>query len=167
MRFKRYRRKPSKSKRSSLSTRSKLKKETFKWMSRYVRLRDAIEYTKIQPDAANEYALCCSCGTIKHVLKADAGHCIGRGSGGQSGVYFDERNVHLQCKICNGFEAQSVTPAYREFIDKKYGDGTIKELDILHKVRSYSNEKIIGLGIYYKQEYEKQCELISKRLWKN
>lgn len=145
------------------SKRQKLKDETFRWMSRYVRLLAAVEYTKIHPDAANGIAPCVTCGKILDVkYEGEAGHFMGRGMGGSSGVYFDERNVHLQCSKCNAWEAQNVRPAYREYLVKKYGEKVVNELELFHKIKSYTDLDIIGLGIYYKEQYENLCKQIGR-----
>ena len=145
------------------SKRQKLKDETFKWMSRYVRLLAAVEYTKVHPDAANRIAPCVSCGKLCDIkYEADAGHFLGRGQGGSSGVYFDECNVNLQCKKCNAWESQNVRPAYREYLVNKYGEKIVEELEIFHKIKSYSEIEIISLGIYYKEQYENLCKQINR-----
>ena len=91
----------------------------------------------------------------------DAGHWIDRGSGGQSGVYFDERNINLQCKSCNaGFYKGKVQPdvktAYDQFMLEKYGQEVMDELRIRDKmvIRKYS-VIILGLHQVYTEEYQK------------
>ena len=66
----------------------------------------------------------------------DAGHFISRGSGGMSGVYFDERNIHTQCKPCNGFH-QGNAQKYGDYMLQKYGQEVIDILRTLDKVNSY------------------------------
>jgi hypothetical protein len=134
------------------SPRQRAKEKTWGWCSKYIRLRDCLKYDKY-----GEWGLCCSCS--KHVIrqKSDAGHFIGRGSGGQSGVYFDESNIHIQCKRCNAFE-QGNYRGYEEFMLAKYGEKHVEHLKILHKTNSYSLQQIEGLGLYYKQKYEELCK---------
>jgi len=90
----------------------------------------------------------------------DAGHWINRGSGGNSGVYFDERNINLQCKSCNaGFYKGKVQPdvksAYDQFMLDKYGQEVMDELRIRDKVvtRKYS-VIILALHQFYKGMYQ-------------
>jgi len=135
----------------SKSARQKEKEKTWKWCSKFIRLRDCLEYNK-----EGEFAPCCSCGRMATRNGSDAGHFISRGSGGQSGVYFDERNIHLQCKQCNAF-LQGNYSGYEKFMLKKYGQEVIDELKLLHKTNSYTLQQIIGLGLYYKQKYEELC----------
>lgn len=82
---------------------------------------------------------------------ADAGHFIGRGLGGSSGVYFNEANIHLQCKQCNMTNNQT---GYRKFMLENYGQAVIDELERLHKVHIYKLIILEGLLLYYKQEYQ-------------
>ena len=61
----------------------------------------------------------------------DAGHYKGRGLGGGSGTYFDERNVHAQSKDCNAFK-QGAPQEYETFLIDKYGPEIIEELTRKH-----------------------------------
>ena len=133
------------------SARQRAKEKTWKWCSKYTRLRDCLK-----SDKNGEWGKCCSCGKPVLRNKADAGHFIGRGIGGQSGVYFDERNIHLQCKQCNAFE-QGNYRKYEQFMLMEYGQEVIDQLKVLHKVNSYTLQQIEGLGLYYKQKYEELC----------
>lgn len=84
----------------------------------------------------------------------DAGHFKGRGIGGGSGTYFDERNVHLQCKPCNGFEGGRVQD-YEKFIVKKYGQDVVDDLNIKHHIPgSTSKVEMQILEQYYKDRYK-------------
>ena len=130
---------------------SKQKKYTWTWCSRYIRLRDSVEYCKkagISLDSG--VGQCCTCGKIVQWKYADAGHFISRGSGGISGVYFDERNIHLQCKNCNGFH-QGNAQNYQDFMLRKYGQEVLDQLRWLDKNNSYKY-KLIGLELYYRQK---------------
>jgi hypothetical protein len=136
------------------------KKKTWEAMSRFIRLRDALEYCKEHGIDLHQFARpediigkCCTCGIVKAWIRMDAGHCFGRGSGGHSGVYFHERNVGLQCKPCNAFE-QGARPEFEEYLIAKYGDGIIDELRRLHMTNSYRGQ--LGmLELYFKDEYKK------------
>lgn len=98
---------------------------------------------------------CCTCDAVKAWIYMDAGHFISRGSGGLSGVYFDERNSHAQCKLCNGFH-QGRAEEYREFMLQKYGQAVIDELKWLNRNNSYKG-KLVGLELYYKQKYREMA----------
>jgi hypothetical protein len=147
------------------SRRQKLKEQTFDWLSKYVRFKAAIDFAKRCPSAGNEYAPCCTCSIVKNVKHAHGGHFIGRGIGGQSGVYFDVRNVNFQCKRCNAF-LQGNYDEYKKFMLDKYGQEVIDELKTKDKVNSYTNVDIEALGIVYKREFEKLVEMIGFNPWK-
>lgn len=123
-----------------------------KWFSLYIRLRDAIEFQKETGDSDISYGRCCTCGKIGQWKYMDCGHFISRGSHGASGVRWDERNAHLQCKPCNGFH-QGRYHEYEQFMLDKYGQETIDMLKFLdsHQTHKY---KIVGIGLMYKQMYE-------------
>ena len=133
------------------------KKRTWEGCSEYIRLRDAIRYNTTLPEEDRDYTVgpCCTCGIVKKWRYMDPGHFIPKGSGGHSGVYFDERNIHLQCKRCNAF-FQGRPLEYGDFMLKKYGKKVIDELRFLNKNNSYKG-KLIGLELYYKTEYKRMC----------
>ena len=130
-----------------------------KWFSLYIRFRDALEFQKEVPDADISFGRCCTCGKIGQWKYMDCGHFISRGRGGGSGVRWDERNAHLQCKPCNGgFYAGTntrtkVDEAYKQFMLEKYGQAVIDQLEFLDRNQSYHG-KILGIGLMYKQMYE-------------
>ena len=129
------------------------KKIAWEWCSKYIRLRDAIEYHRLHPDAPFGYVKCCTCSRIVIYNKnCDAGHFIPKSRGGLSGVYFDERNIHAQCKDCNGFH-QGRQAEYKEFMLEKYGQRVVDELEFLDRNNSY-RYRIIGIGLLYKELYE-------------
>lgn len=127
-----------------------LKKTAWKWCAKYIKLRDAIEdYPRTQNI---DFVFCRTCGKllVRNSQNAQAGHFIGRGSGGHSGVYFDERNINIQCRRCNEYE-QSNHTAYRKYMVSKYGEEIIEELEIKHKV-GLMNKNLAGYLLYYKSE---------------
>lgn len=135
------------------------KKEAWKAMSRFVRLSEALEYCRkygidvgqfIRPE--DIIGKCCTCGIVKSWLRMDAGHFIGRGKGGGSGVYFERLNVHLQCKPCNAFEQGNAVP-YKEYMLEKYGQIRIDGLEFQNHIPP--NHNYFFLEDYYKKEYKK------------
>ena len=144
----------------------KLKKQCSDVMSRYVRLRDALEYCKVHGIDLRQFTnwldlpcRCCTCWPrypgrtfTRTIRQMDAGHYIGRGLGGGSGVYFDERNVNTQCRSCNAW-ADAHTE-YRKFIIEKYGQEALDDLEFRHKNHKYTEREIIGLTLFYKQKFE-------------
>ena len=127
------------------------KKIADKWFSLYIRFRDALLFQKEVPDADNSFGRCCTCGKIGQWKYMDCGHYISKGSRGGSGVRWDERNAHLQCKPCNGFH-QGKQVVYKEFMLDKYGQDVIDQLEFLDQNQSYKG-KIIGIGLMYKEMY--------------
>lgn len=142
------------------TARQKAKDKTWKWMQKFIKLRDAIE-DKLDPDLL--YVRCRSCGKVleRGTRDCQAGHYIGRGQGGQSGVYFNEYNVWTQCSNCNRYEQGNRT-GFEQFFINKFGkekaEQIIEDLKIQHKIYSYSLLEIEGLGLYYKQKYEELCK---------
>lgn len=127
--------------------------------SKYIRLRDSIEWNRanhqdicgIQPKLL--LCKCVTCSTIKSWPRMDAGHFIPRGSRGESGIYFDERNIHLQCGDCNGFK-EGNTLVYLEFMQQKYGQEVIDELRALDlMVKSYNAFELMKYEMLYKNLY--------------
>lgn len=136
------------------------KQKTWEAMSRYVRLKDALEYCKRRGIDLSQFdrpedviGECVTCGAVKSWSRMDCGHCISRGLGGSSGVYFHECNVGLQCKKCNAFR-QGARPEFEEHLKKKYGDGIIEELERQHRAYSYGVIEIVVLEEHFKKKYK-------------
>ena len=136
------------------------KEKAFKQMSYYCRLRDALEWswehsidvTGTQPKLL--LVRCCSCAKIgSWYYTMQGGHFIPRGSRGQSGVYFDERNVHAQCKNCNAYQQGNALP-YLDYMIARYGQPVVDQLRVLDaQIRSYHSGDLLGFEIMYKQLY--------------
>jgi len=134
------------------------KQKAWDWCSKYIRLRDALAYCGEKGIDPTQFARiedlpvkCCTCDKVRQWIDMDAGHFIGRGLGGRSGVYFDERNIHAQSKDCNALEQGNL--AYLDFMLDKYGQKVIDELRWLDKNQSYKY-KITAIGEMYKRMYE-------------
>ena len=128
--------------------------------SKYIRLRDAIAWSRenyqditgIQPKLL--VVKCVTCTRIQSWPRMDAGHFIPRGSRGQSGVYFHEKNIHAQCSECNQHK-QGATLAYLGFMVVKYGQDTVDELRALDLlVKSYSAFELMKYELLYKKLYK-------------
>jgi len=136
------------------------KRRAWSACSKYIRLRDAIEFCKDKPDyrilpAGHLVVKCCTCPDIKKWRRMDAGHYKGRGMGGWSGAYFDERNIHAQCKSCNGFY-EGRKEIYAEFLKQKYGENILIDLEIEHqKKKDYSAFACQLIEQYYLEEHDK------------
>lgn len=143
------------------ATKKTLKQKAWEHCSRYIRLRDALDYCKRMRIDTSQFnsikdlpVQCCTCERVKSWSRMDAGHFKGRGLGGGSGAYFDERNINSQCKRCNAFEGGRQLE-YRQFILKKYGQQVIDQLEIKHRtVTKQSDLGLIALASFYKGAYD-------------
>jgi len=95
------------------------KQTAWRWMSAYIRLRDALETMD-----STEYARCVTCGSVHHIKSMDAGHFV---PGRTDGALWDERNCHAQCKRCNKYLGGNLVE-YRPFMLHRYGQDVIDEL---------------------------------------
>lgn len=115
-------------------------KKLWKVFSEYIRRRYADD---------SGYCKCITCGVVKHWKEMDAGHGIGRQ---HWGVRYNERNVHPQCKKCNGFDGGRMD-AYKEAVNKMYGSQTWDLMLLASKKASkMSQSEIDLLEKYYKQK---------------
>ena len=96
-----------------------------KVFSEYIRRRDADH---------RGFVKCCTCPTVKHWKKMDAGHYVRRGS---LSVRFDEMNCHAQCVRCNRYEGDGMGFVHMMYIMQRYGDYVAAELKIKGR-KSYS-----------------------------
>lgn len=108
--------------------------------SKYIRLRDTMSGGVFR---------CISCGKIKPVAQADAGHYHSRR---HMGTRFDEDNCHAECRYCNRFSADHII-GYRENLIKKIGGQRFALLEV--KARQsckYSHFEIEQLIKYYRSQ---------------
>ena len=118
---------------------SKLKKELDKWFSLYIRLRDATS-----PEGMVQ---CISSGRIYHYKKIHAGHFMSRR---YLATRFHEWNVQPQSAADNLF-GQGEQWKFGIALDRKYGEGTSKELEILaHTTVKISRAEYEENITYYK-----------------
>ena len=130
-------------------------------MSRYVRLRDALCYCRKHGIDTRQFdklediiGQCCTCGKVKSWILMDAGHWKNRGSGGSSGVYFDERNVHLQCKQCNAFGGGK-PKEHEQYIIERYGMAVKNDIEHKHHIPpDMRATNLIATEIMYKNKYD-------------
>lgn len=96
------------------------KKEVFnKYFSPYIRRRDCLRTT-----GSPDYGECISCDNQFEFSLLDAGHFIHS----INSVYFDETNVHAQCRSCNRYKSGNLLK-YRRAIVELYGEGHDEELE--------------------------------------
>jgi hypothetical protein len=94
----------------------KLKKELDRVFSIVIRRRRA--------GAISEMGQCVTCGHLAHWKEMDAGHYQPRQD---LATRWEEKNVHIQCKSCNGFRGGE-PEKMAAYIDQKYGAGTAEAL---------------------------------------
>lgn len=122
-----------------------------KWMSKYIRLRDADE---------NGYGRCISCGRIVHWSEADNGHYINRG---HLNTRYDEQNCNLQCRNCNRFD-EGNKEGYCLGLIAKYGDEVVNHLYLKkHIFRKYSVFELKAIADDYRKRFN---ELKKIKNWK-
>ena len=123
-----------------------LKKKLWHLVSEYIRRKDA---------NLDGYTECITCGKVAHWKEMDCGHYKKAGSSGLY-LYFDERNLGVQCTSCNRFKGGAMDK-YAIYLEKKYGNGILQEFDRLHgkpmpQAHFWLETKI--------QEYKKKLEEI-------
>jgi len=92
---------------------------------------------------------CISCGKWFPYEELDAGHFISRNC---LQLRYDERNVNVQCRLCNRFR-NGEQALYAKGLDSKYGKGTSDELLDVYKnsksnIQKFSSE-------FYEDMYNK------------
>ncbi len=88
----------------------KLKKELDRVFSIFIRQRDSVHNM-------HGMANCVTCGYFARWQDMDAGHYVPRQD---LPTRWDEKNVHIQCKKCNGFRGGE-PEKMAEYINRKYG----------------------------------------------
>lgn len=124
-------------------TKSGQKKKAWKACSLYSRQKDADE---------DGYVVCCTCTRINHWKDMDAGHFIPKSRG--NAVYFQENNIHAQCKGCNISEGGRFEDYYPYMVNR-YGQDTVDELVRLSKtIVKLTMQDLKDIECYYKQRLE-------------
>ena len=142
--LKNKKRKTTRSKTSRRSV-SSLKKKLWRIFSIFIRLRDSDK---------DGVCSCITCGFRERWNSGmiDAGHFRSRK---HSNTLFHEKNVHAQCKKCNGFGAGEQY-IYGKELDERYGEGTADELTQLSRQsKSFTIYELENLIKYYQEEIEK------------
>jgi len=132
-----------------------------KAMSRYIRLRDALDYCQEHGIDLSQFSrpediigACVTCGAVKSWIRMDCGHYKSRGSGGRSGAYFLESNVGLQCKRCNAFEGGR-PKEFAEHIKTKYGQDELDYIEKKHYLPTDMRAAAMeAMAIYFNSKYK-------------
>jgi len=117
---------------------SRAEKKAWKEFSLMIRARDEV----------NGYFTCPTCGQVKPIEQADAGHCI---SSIKKAVKFDEMNVHAQCRKCNRFEEGNHT-IYLKWLIEKYGIERVEDLQRRSKMSAgFKTADLLRMAKEYKE----------------
>ena len=88
----------------------------------------------------NGYCKCVSCGVVKHWKEGDGGHYIPRT---KTATKLNPKNIHFQCKGCNGPRKHEAIAEYALFMIDEYGEGFVRALvDESKKVKKYYRKEI-------------------------
>lgn len=113
--------------------------------SEYIRLRDSRPF-------GYKCFRCISCGQIKPIEQADAGHFIGRT---HMATRFDEDNVHSECRSCNRFSADHMVYYYKNLV-KKIGQEKVDLLTARARgTKKWSAWELGWLIKHYQEEVNK------------
>lgn len=100
-----------------------------------------------------EGGVCFTCGKQDDWRNVDAGHYVPRSAG--LSLYFDLRNIHVQCVGCNRFRHGNLQ-AYAIALRNKYGPNILEELDAeRRKIKKYTIQEYQALTQHYKELLEK------------
>lgn len=127
--------------------------------SRYIRLKEAIEYCKMMRIDLNDFhrpedilGICVTCAKVQAWIRMQGGHYKSRGSGGHSGAYFLEENIHTQCTQCNRYDAGR-PEEYRQYLVDRYGEDEVQRIELRHKL-PLPTMSFEGLKMMYEEMYK-------------
>jgi hypothetical protein len=126
---------------SGKSTKKKSDAKLWKAFSLFIRLRDSDD---------NGYGACFTCKKVIRWKDGDCGHGVGRQ---HWGTRYNERNNHLQCKGCNGFQ-EGRKDLYAVEMDKRYGAGTWDLMNASKNGKKYTETEIEILTKHYTEKYK-------------
>lgn len=93
---------------------AQLKKDLWAVFTKYIKQRDGY--------------VCVTCGRKAEGYGMGGGHYIAKAACSLN-YYFSETNVNAQCTYCN-LTLEGNRPAYRDFIIRKYGAETLKDIEM-------------------------------------
>lgn len=137
---------------------SQVRKKADTSFSIYVRLRDA------EFKGGAYWCRCITCGVWKPIKAMQAGHFQSRR---YMNTRFHEQNVHAQCVKCNMFN-QGEQYKYSLAVDKMYGPGTARKLELLaRQSKKFRTDELDDMIIKYKaaiKEYERKHNVSNKEI---
>ena len=108
----------------------------------------------------NGYAVCVTCDKCCHYKEMDGGHFISRN---HKSVKLLEKNIHPQCKGCNGFKMKdSLTVLrYRNWMVDMYGEKVVNDLESLaYQTKKFTREELADLAVDFKEQIKYHEERI-------
>jgi hypothetical protein len=123
---------------AKLQSIKRLKITTWQAMARFIRARDP---------------LCVTCGNPT----TEAGHYKHNSERSQSlggnALWFDARNVHGQCGVCNRWKSGNLA-AYALFLEEKYGPGILQDLNDLYRTpKKWTREELEKMRRFYAEAF--------------
>jgi hypothetical protein len=96
-----------------------------------------------------ERGICFTCGKKCEIKKCDAGHFVQ--VGGHIIVFFERKNVHVQCDRCNHWLSGNLL-IYNDKMIEKYGEEEVKELRRRGNeyCNGYTKEELKFLAVFFK-----------------
>lgn len=129
-----------------MSEHSKAEARAWTAFSKMIRARDEID----------GYFRCPTCGKIKPIDQADAGHYITRA---RKVTMFDEKNVHAQCRHCNRFQEGNHF-IFRQWLVDKYGAAEVEAMEL--RANTTGGYSTVDLQLMAK-EYRERTKAIKRR----
>lgn len=131
--------KSKKQKTKKKPTLKKIKNDTNRLFSIYIRLRDCLQTT-----GTIRAGDCFTCQKRFKFKELQCGHFV---PGRHNSILFDERNAHAQCVGCNVFKKGNLIKYYPAMLEK-YGKKVIDELEQLDtQIRPYKVYELMELNL--------------------
>jgi len=127
--------------------------------SRFIRLRDTNEHGVGQCISCGKFVVAWRIkdGKIQFIQTVHAGHYYSRGA--SKALYFDEKNVNLQCCQCNSFH-EGNKQGYARGLIRKYGNNILDLLEIKAKNECYLGEGELKILL---MDYEHKVKQLTGR----
>ena len=126
-----------------------LKKEAWKWFSKYIRLSYADEFGDVY---------CYTCGIKDNWKNMEAGHGIG---GRTNNILFDESIVRPQCRQCNIFYHGNYDVFHLRLIDENGVEWFEKKVNQKFVSKSFTPQELEEIIEKYKKLTEIELERVS------
>lgn len=129
---------------------SAAKETALKWLSKYIRLRDALKTT-----GTDHSAKCVTCDYVYPIKEMDAGHAL---SGRNNSILFDETIIYAQCRTCNRVGGGQYE-AFRIYLERKHSPEWYQlKLEQRKCNVFFTDDDYRRIGNEYKEKYKKLQE---------